>query len=119
MMDDWREGVRLMRGRIQACANLRIPVTHATTVYKYMLKMRGGNPAAFNHLQLEYAKIPPGDATHDYLPRLVTFVGAYEHFMTITRAADRRLGGNRSAAHSNHRVERRAQPRPSTQLAAS
>ena len=37
MMDDWREGVRLMRGRIQACANLRIPVTHATTVYKYKL----------------------------------------------------------------------------------
>ena len=37
MMEDWREGVRLLRTRIQACANLHITVTHAATVYKYML----------------------------------------------------------------------------------
>jgi hypothetical protein len=49
-------------------------------VYKFMLKMQGGNPAAFNHLQLEYATIPAADAKRDYLPRLVTFVGAFEHF---------------------------------------
>jgi hypothetical protein len=60
-----------------------------------MLKMRGGNPAAFNHLQLEYANIPAADAKRDYLPRLVTFVGAFEHFMSITRSADRRLGGTK------------------------
>jgi hypothetical protein len=28
-------------------------------------------------------------------PRLVTFVGAFEHFMSITRSADRRLGGTK------------------------
>ena len=95
MMDDWREGVRILRTRIQACANLNITVTHAATVYKFMLKMRSGNPAAFNHLQLEYANIPAADAKRDYLPKLVTFVGAYEHFMSVTRAADRRLGGNK------------------------
>ena len=95
MMDDWREGVRLLRTRIQACMNLNITVTHAATVYKFMLKMRGGNPAAFNHLQLEYATIPVADAKRDYLPRLVTFVGAFEHFMSITRSADRRLGGTK------------------------
>jgi len=95
MMEDWREGVRLLRTRIQACANLNITVTHAATVYKFMLKMRGGNPAAFNHLQLEYANIPAADAKRDYLPRLVTFVGAFEHFMSITRSADRRLGGTK------------------------
>ena len=60
-----------------------------------MLRMRSGNPAAFTHLQLEYASIPAHDATQDYLPRLVTFVGAYEHFMTITRTMDRRLGGSK------------------------
>jgi hypothetical protein len=57
--------------RIQACANLNITVTHAATVYKFMLKMRGGNPAAFNHLQLEYATIPAADAKRDYLPMLI------------------------------------------------
>jgi NAD+--asparagine ADP-ribosyltransferase len=35
------------------------------------------------------------DAKRDYLPRLVTFVGAFEHFMSITRSADRRLGGTK------------------------
>ena len=43
----------------------------------------------------EAASIPANDATQDYLPRLVTFVGAYEHFMTITRTMDRRLGGSK------------------------
>jgi hypothetical protein len=95
MMDDWKEGVRIARSRIQACANLHIKVSHSATVYKFMLRMRSGNPAAFTHLQLEYASIPAHDATQDYLPRLVTFVGAYEHFMTITRTMDRRLGGSK------------------------
>ena len=40
-------------------------------VYKFMLKMQGGNPAAFNHLQLEYATIPAADAKRDYLPMLI------------------------------------------------
>ena len=80
---------------VQKCDNLNIPVTHAKTVYKYMLKMRTGNPAAFNHLQLTYASIPAGDAQTNYLPQLVTFVGAYEHFMSITRDMDRRLGGTK------------------------
>jgi hypothetical protein len=39
--------------------------------------------------------IPAADAKRDYLPRLVTFVGAFEHFMSITRSADRRLGGTK------------------------
>ena len=95
MMDDWREGVRKMRQRIQKCDNLNLPTTHASTVYKFMLAMRRGNPAAFTHLQLEYAHIPVGDKKTNYLPKLVTFVGAYEHFMSITRAMDRRLGSDK------------------------
>eukprot|EP01047_Picozoa_sp_COSAG01_P082350 COSAG01_NODE_16778_length_1204_cov_134.491403_1_plen_227_part_10 len=60
-----------------------------------MLRMRAGNPAAFQHLQLEYAKIPSNDSFQDYLPNLVTMIGKYEYFMNSTRAMDRKLGGSR------------------------
>eukprot|EP01047_Picozoa_sp_COSAG01_P045600 COSAG01_NODE_4216_length_5230_cov_54.626778_4_plen_141_part_00 len=95
MMDNWKEAVRIFRERIKACSDLGVKVTHSATAYKFMLRMRAGNPAAFQHLQLEYAKIPSNDSFQDYLPNLVTMIGKYEYFMNSTRAMDRKLGGSR------------------------
>ena len=54
LMDNWKEAVRIFRERIKACSDLGVTVTHASTAYKYMLRMRAGNPAAFQHLSNLY-----------------------------------------------------------------